>query len=320
MEISSYLTKSVDELTQTTSTTSQNIDETQSQTAQSDTTDTTATTSITTDDFSSFILKALGRSEQEMASEEELFAAVISQRLEGGTPEAAEYYNAQKSELLISMRNPDGYVSYEEVANLALQNTVAAGHLTKEDAERIKGDAFAAAQLDDNVDALYDDRGSAEDPTIAVAKLQEALLRMSDTLTKIDNGELTSESMSLDSLSTGGTSSSGSTATGTQSAVDGGGGFLWKPVSDSDGNLVVLLPTDLKGMIDRVEIHSELPPTDETKLDEGKFAGDTHNGGRPHFRFSQPGEDYGENVHVVVFKDDGSTVTWEIADGSQRYD
>ena len=324
MEISSYSNRTISELAKSDAVVSQNTEETQLQTSQSDATSitpNTTDTSNTTDNFSSFILKALGRSDQEMASEEELFSVIIGQRLSATNQEAADYYNAQKSELTIAMRDASGYVSYEDVANQALKNTVEAGHLTKEEAEKLKGEAFSSAQLDDNLTALYDDRGSAEDPTIAVAKLQEALMRINETLTKIDSGELTTESISLDAGSTGATSASGgSSATGAQSAMDGSGGFLWKPVSDSDGNLVVLLPTDLKGMIDRVEVHSELPPTESTKLDEGRFAGDTHNGGRPHFRFSKPGEDYGENVHVVVFKDDGTTVTWDIEDPSQRYD
>src|SRR5690606_6805779 len=103
-------------------------------------------------------------------------------------------------------------------------------------------------------------------------------------------------------------------------SMDGSGGFLWKPKSENDGKLVVLLPKDFKGMIDRVEIHSQLPPEEATKLGQGRFSGDTQNGGRPHFRFDKPGESYGSDVHVVVFKDDGSTATWQIGDGGQRYD
>ncbi|MCB0325575.1 MAG: hypothetical protein KDD69_18465, partial [Bdellovibrionales bacterium] len=216
----------------------------------------------------------------------------------------------------------------------ALEATVAAGHVDEATAEQVNGEAFAAAQLDGDDTALFDSFGSEGDPTVAVSNMEAALLSMRTMMDKIEAGEMTVAPRPLDApMTTPGSSGTGHGADGTSSSggtggpgpsggqnLDGSGGFLWKPESEADGNLVVLLPTDLKGLIDRVEIHSQLPPDDVTKLAEGRFSGDTHNGGRPHFRFDKPGGEFGSDVHVVVFKDDGTTATWQIGNGSERHD
>jgi hypothetical protein len=234
---------------------------------------------------------------------------------------------------MVSMARADGYVSVEDVAMAALRSTVAEGKIDETTAEEINGKAFAAAQLDDNLTALYDSYGSAEDQTVAVATMDSALSAAKAKFEKIESGEVPVESRSLSAQSnsapstdsasavdgSSGSADPGSAPSGSQS-MDGSGGFLWKPESEADGNLVVLLPTSLKGLIDRVEIHSSLPPDSSTLLDEGRFAGDTHNGGRPHFRFDSPGESYGSDINLVVYKDSGETVSWQIGDGSQRYD
>lgn len=286
-------------------------------------------------DFESFMRQAIQADPQGQTNEEELFAALVEQRLSKISPEAQQAFAQEKQKLMVSMRRADGYVSYEDVTNTALMATVNSGAVDTAAAESIKGEAFAAAQLDNNKDALYDGRGSANDPTIAVATLETAMLAMKGVIDKVDSGELTGLTRSLNAPTTG----SSPTATLPNGAdpglggqvtpsegpsgaqpLDGDEGFLWKPVSESDGNLVVLLPTELRKMVSKVEIHSALPPSDLTKLDEGRFTGDEHNGMRPHYRFPKEGSEYGDNVHVVVYKNDGETVTYQVQDGSSRND
>ena len=97
--------------------------------------------------------------------------------------------------------------------------------------------------------------------------------------------------------------------------MDGAGGFVWKPVSESNGNLAVLLPSSLSGELTKVEIQS----ADGTVLESVDYTKD-YEDGRPLFRFSKAGEEYGEDITVVAYKTDGETVTWSIADGSERND
>jgi len=287
------------------------------------------TQSSVSSEFSSFIQKALGKSAGTQVNEEELFAALIEQKLSEVGDEAAEFYRAEKEKLMVSMARADGYVNVEDVAKAALKKTVTDGKVDLAIAEKINGEAFAGAQLDDNLEMLYDSRGSGDDPTIAVSDMEAALLSMRVTIEKIESGEMSVAARSLDIPSNsvpGGTTPVSGTPADPASApsgaqqLDGAEGFLWKPESESDGKLVVLLPTTLKGLIERVEVHSELPPTDTSKLGSGRFTGDTHNGGRPHYRFEKEGGEYGDNVELVVYKTDGSTATWSISDGAARND
>ena len=271
-------------------------------------------------DFETVMMGLLKKSKAESVNEEELFAAVIEQRLGEHSEEAASFYAAEKAKLMSSMARADGYVNVEEVANKALDATIEAGHIDSDVGSQVRQESFAAAQLDDNLNALYDGRGSADDPTVALDQLSAALLKVSEALDKADNGEL---ELSADTDETTPSESSGeidiNTIAGEQQ-LDGADGFLWKPVSEGDGNLVVLLPTELRGLIDRVEIHSSMPPSPETLLEEGRFDGDDKNGNRLHYRFEQPGAEYGDNVNLVAYRTDGEAIFWNIANGADRHD
>lgn len=280
--------------------------------------------------FHDFMLKALGGTSRPEVSEEELFAALLEQKLAAASPDAGTFYAAEKAKLMVSMARPDGYVPVEDVASAALKATVAAGKIDRAAAEKINGEAFAGAQLDGNMDALFDNRGGENDPTVAVMKMEEALSKVEAALAKIESGELSASPRDLDTPSNkaptpggtgGGPPSSGDIGSAPEGSqkLDGSGGFLWKPVSESNGNLVVLLPSSLNDLVDRVEIHSALPPSDGTKIGEGRFSS-IANGDRSHWRFSKPGAEYGDGIHVVAFRKDGQTVTWQIDDGSERTD
>lgn len=97
-------------------------------------------------------------------------------------------------------------------------------------------------------------------------------------------------------------------------------GFLWKPVSESNSNLVVLLPAQYTGSIEkRMELHRTFPTTETSLLESGFFAYDNKNGNRSHFRFNSTGKKYGQNVYVVVKLLSGTTLVWTIPNGGNRY-
>lgn len=93
----------------------------------------------------------------------------------------------------------------------------------------------------------------------------------------------------------------GNVATGSRTAhtgatvrVDGPGGFLWKPVSESTGKLVVLTEGSSEAKIYRA-VEDSNNPGEYTKgdfIEKGNFAS-IANGGRHHYRFSKPGSGYG---------------------------
>lgn len=237
--------------------------------------------------------------------EEELQHALVVHLLEESHPEALAAYLEAFNQVIL-------HASAEDSVKEALKKVVEEGLLTTEVAEEINGMSFQAAQLDDNLTMLFDNRGGGSDSTIAVRGLDDAILRAESTLEKLQSGELTLESRSLEAPSngTGGVSASGT--------AQFGDGFLWKPSSDRDGKLVVLFPPELSGSIESASIYSEVPPTTISLIESGRFSGDQHNGGRAHFRFTRPGSSYPDGVYVVAQLRDGTHVQFRIGETSQR--
>lgn len=89
------------------------------------------------------------------------------------------------------------------------------------------------------------------------------------------------------------------------SSLKGSGEFLWKPISDKDGKLAVLLPKSLTDSVSEVAIVS----ADKKRvLQRGRFSG-VGNGDRTHFRFSKPGGEF----------PDGSIVWIKLKNGGARH-
>jgi hypothetical protein len=90
---------------------------------------------------------------------------------------------------------------------------------------------------------------------------------------------------------------------------EGEGGFLWKPISESNGNLVVLLPSSMTGLTNRGT--SKIIRGNQT-LETGSFTGDEHNGGREHYRFGKAGFEYGRSVIFQIDLKTGGSESWFI--------
>jgi hypothetical protein len=94
------------------------------------------------------------------------------------------------------------------------------------------------------------------------------------------------------------------------------GQFLWKPASDKDGKLAILLPSRLTGKVKSVTILS----ADKSKiLAKGKYSG-VGNGDREHFRFSKAGSGYPDNAIVLITMKDGKTYNVKVKETSDRYE
>ena len=103
-------------------------------------------------------------------------------------------------------------------------------------------------------------------------------------------------------------------ASGELGVTGAGGGFLWKPVSESSGTLMILLPPQYTGSIGTVFVASR----DGTVIEVGSFVG-IFNGGRAHYRFTSPGAAYGSAIYAVADLADGITTHhWYIPNGGTR--
>jgi hypothetical protein len=84
--------------------------------------------------------------------------------------------------------------------------------------------------------------------------------------------------------------------------------FLWKPASDNDGKLAVLLPANIDASA--VTVNGER---------HARYTGRA-NGNRQHFRFNKPGSSYGANAKVVATLTAGGTKTWTVPNGGARWE
>ncbi len=117
---------------------------------------------------------------------------------------------------------------------------------------------------------------------------------------------------SSDSSSSDSSASTASAPSSSSSSSASSGGFVWKPISEGDGNLVVLIPSSFAGKVSGLDVRKG-----GAVVVRGRFTGNT-NGNRPTYRFSQPGSGYGSGLTVVATLSDGSSRTWSIPNGRTR--
>lgn len=98
-----------------------------------------------------------------------------------------------------------------------------------------------------------------------------------------------------------------------RSPRDGNEGFLWKPISETTGKLVILFPSALTGKIDSVKLVFG-------SSEEFGRSGGVGNGNREHFRFQNPGPSYPDNTKVVAILKAGCVISYTIPDTSVRLD
>ncbi|OGI11971.1 MAG: hypothetical protein A2Y40_06725 [Candidatus Margulisbacteria bacterium GWF2_35_9] len=130
-------------------------------------------------------------------NEEQLFASLIYDRIKSSKGEAAaEEYKALLLEALAN-NTTDGYTYVEKSAGEALSQMVDAGYLTTEEAEIINSQAFQSAQLDDNLNELWDSQGD----TVSTSSVSSASESSIAKLLLFDNGEIESGRRELSSSS-----------------------------------------------------------------------------------------------------------------------
>jgi hypothetical protein len=84
-------------------------------------------------------------------------------------------------------------------------------------------------------------------------------------------------------------------------------GFLWKPSSESDGNLVILTPAGMGAQTISVN-----------GMPGRKIPNNGKNGGRDHFRFPRPGAAFGQSASVTITSANGQSQSVSIPNPAQR--
>jgi len=282
-------------------------------------------------DFNAMLQGILHPDAANKVSEEELFAGLAYERINKlkGKDAADKYKTALEAEQS-ALKKSDGYIPQEQAAINALNKLTQDGVLTAEEGDKVYAQAFAGAQLDGDASSLFDNRGGANDPTIAVELMETALIAAKALVDGFDSGDKTPDTRSLSGAAPTGKGGGGSAAamlppssgggapvTPAGDAVDGPAGFLWKPVSNNQGALAVLLPPELTGSIDALK----LLDSEGNVIEEGVFSSNgAGEGERTKYNFRRTGGEYGDNITVRAELTDGTVRTWMIPDGSRRYD
>jgi hypothetical protein len=260
-------------------------------------------------EFDKTLRSLAGPNQANKISEEDLFSLLAQERIRKLKGEQAlKEFQAMLQTSQTAMKKPDGFIPVEDATKAALVQFRGAGKLTAEETDSIYSQAFAGAQLDSNTDALFDSRGGKGDPTIAVASLEQALLSSRVTIEEYNSGKKTAPKRRIEEASNG-----KSTVAGASATTGGDTGFLFKPVSDSDGKLAILLPPRLTGLAASVRL---LSPSGDI-LESGRYSGNG-NGGREHFRFNKPGGGYPDGLAVEVALKGGEIVRYIIEETSER--
>jgi hypothetical protein len=263
-----------------------------------------------TTDFTKFLTGVLAPDSANQVNEEDLFSAIVQERVKNAKgDETLKKFQETLTQTKDSMKRPDGSVPVEDATKAALIKAREAGLLTKEEADKIYSEAFDAAQLDDNKELLYDGKGGGNDPTIAVAAMQQALLLSGGMIDKFNDGSLKATVRSVEDSSDPKMAMLG----GSHSESGGSGDFLYKPVSDTTGKLVVLMPSKLAGMISGVKIYDPAGKFLENGVGTGNG-----NGGRDHFRFKKTGAAYPDGLIVEATLTTGDKVRYRINETSRR--
>ena len=258
-------------------------------------------------------------SDTSKVTEHDLYAAAIHNKIKNESPEMLERFEEEFENRLARLKLRSGKTKVRAAANRAIRSMVKSGIFSRAEARELRQDSFGRAQMDSDRSWLSRIR-SADGSDSPVRTLTEALELYSSNTSATDSEFNEYRARRVERrrarLLRRMEPSSAQTSTGVSSSVSSSSApdnFLWKPESESDGNLVILLPQTFTGNVEGVSVYGP----DGQQLEEGRASG-VANGGREHFRFSKPGGSYPAGTQVVVTLSDGTIQRIEIGDTARR--
>lgn len=236
-------------------------------------------------------------------TEEQLFGACVADRIQSTVgDEAVDQFQIVFRQEKAKLREETGKRSVEQAALNAMQTLTDSGVLTESERDKVYNQAFKMAQFDDDNTSLED----GHDPGKAVTTREEAIAGADQKALTVSDVE-DKRPFSVEATSV-------EVPASYARNVDLKG-FLWKPVSESDGKLVTLMPDSLTGRVQQVNLFDKKGNV----IDTGRFAGNA-NGGRDHYRFNVEGTSLGLGSYLEITLDSGDVVKVDIPDPGQRFE
>lgn len=264
---------------------------------------------------------------QTKISEQELFAALAHHKLSDINPALGEKFARQLPTALANCRRLGSTPSLLQATSCILRNMLRNHNLTQAQFREIRAYALGKAQLDTNrIDVAGPSNEAAYKGTASQLGVEQAIQRTitnkvaSESEVAAFRALSAKESRDKQSVKQQTRLSRTNTpvhivSPGTVSnhRPTGPQDFLWKPYSDSDGNLVILLPTAFADDALSVEVLS----ADGKILATGKLVG-YFSDSRPIFRFTKPGASFPAQCVVQIVMRDGGIKRITIGNPAER--
>ena len=261
-------------------------------------------------------------------NEQESYATLVHHSLTSTHPQLAKRFEQELKQATESYKKNHGDTNMFKISDRIVRQFVREKAITQEQYQALRNYSFGNAQLDNNRTLLSSAR--AEDaigdntPVRAVSTFYKKL-ETNQPATSEEIAIFRAEEAKISVQKWREKQADQPIKPTNTIAIDGGidtlksvdsiaPGFLWKPSSESDGRLVVLLPSTFTQSVHSVSLAS---PSGKTDLEGGKYSG-IGNGGRLHFRFGKSGSSYPDGTNVVVTFVDGSTLRIPIKDTGTR--
>lgn len=244
--------------------------------------------------------------DQTKVSEEDLYALAVMNKI---NPKLKRKFIDNLADARVDMKK-EGVKELFPAIDKAMRQLIKDGEITKKEFTELKKFALGKAQLDGRKAELSTTRQKLGDGS--EGSVIDTFRNNSEaTMRQVRRHRWLQDKWEKETGVTSQIRTSGQKST---QSLDGSGEFLWKPVSESDGKLVVLIPSALTGMVAGVSIQTK----DGKVVEEGSFKG-VANGGREHFRFSKDGGSYPDGVIVVIKLNDGTEKRIVINETSDRF-
>ena len=275
-------------------------------------------------------------------SEQDMFAAIAHQELKRINGALADKFASEFPDMLRHMLPQKGANAPFKAADRILRAYLRNKEINQRQYKAIRDEAFGKAQFDTDrsqLGALKADQGARW--SISETTVSEALRKYSVNLrasaheiarfkqiesqvsrakrrAQREAREASAQTLHAEAARHPSAASAGSPAADAKGPTlltsEAPSGFIWKPVSASDGKLAVVLPTSWSNLNPALEILDE---EGEELIAKGRIAG-VLSDGRKIVRFSAAGAEFPENCIVKVTLQDGSFRTVRIHDPQVR--
>ncbi len=262
-------------------------------------------------------------------TEQDCYSALIHQGLSATSSKLAARFEKELKAATETFKKSHGKVNMHKVSDRLVRQYVREKELSQQQYQKLRDHAFGLSQLDSDRTRISAERlpdaKSGDTPLRAVSTFHKKLeTNKAASAEEIAQFRANEAAISVEKWREkkkagilgvpAGTAVLAHGEAQSLSVTNLPNGFLWKPQSDSDGKLVVLLPPSLTTTVHSLSIKDA---KGDKIIETGRFSG-IANGGRLHFRFTKSGGAYPDNATVEVTLVDGNVIKIPIKETAAR--